>query len=64
MKKIFALLMAAVLTAGMLFSCGDKEEGAANGGEGAVAADFIIQRIPARPVCFSTRTWFGYFSSS
>ena len=39
MKKIFALLMAAVLTAGMLFSCGDKEEGAANGGEGAVAAD-------------------------
>ncbi len=31
MKKIFALLMAAVLTAGMLFSCGDKEEGAAGG---------------------------------
>ncbi len=26
MKKIFALLMAAVLTAGMLFSCGDNEE--------------------------------------
>ena len=26
MKKIFALLMAAVLTAGMLFSCGEKKE--------------------------------------
>jgi len=33
MKKIFALLMAAVLTAGMLFACGDKEEGTKEGGE-------------------------------